>query len=102
MEEEIAYQAKVLKDLEDAEVVQSASPSNIAQELVKGAFLTVLSLDVQMIVVLPVIEVLHHMLRVTQRLEDLGLSELGVSIPGSLERLLALLHSINLSFCRAL
>jgi hypothetical protein len=67
----------------------------MAQESIESTLFAVLCLNVQMIVVLPVVKVLYHVFGVAQRLEDLSLSNLGVPVPRSLKGLLALLHSIN-------
>jgi hypothetical protein len=73
----------------------------MAQESVESTLFAILCLNVQMIVVLPVVKVLYHVFGVAQRLEDLSLSNLGVPVPRSLEGLLALLHSINPALRRA-
>ena|SRR5687767_4169376 len=86
-------QAKILKHLEDAEIIQSASTADVAKELIKCAFLTKLSLNVKMVVMLPRIDIMNHVFGMRQSLQDFDLSQLCLAILWTLEGVATLLDS---------
>jgi hypothetical protein len=97
----VTHQAKILEDLEDPEIIQTSSKSNVAQELVEATLLTELCLDIEMKLVLPVIDILHHVVRVHQRAQNMCLAELVVPVSRTGIRVSAFLHSVYLTFGRA-
>ena len=90
------YEAQILNDFEDSEVVQSPGLSNLAQEFVQCTFFTVLRLDIEMKIMLPVVDIMNNMFSVRQSFQDSDLPKLVLPILWPVVWLLAFLDSIDL------
>lgn len=58
----LTYQAKILQDLIDAEIIQSTNLSDVGQKFIQRSLFTKLGLDIEVKVMLPIVDILNDVL----------------------------------------